>query len=306
MASTLPYIGSKISLISNAEIRYEGILYTINTEESTIALQNVKSFGTEGRKSPNIPASNESYNFIIFRGKDIKDLTVLSAKGSEPYQDPAIITVNQRPTSKGKGGQRPPQQQSWWDTAVMGNQQAQWQPQWQQQQKGWQQNNKGNKGNKGAGKGNNKGDQKGGQGKGKGKGKGNYQQNYQNNYQSNYQSNYQGGDRRRNVRRSPVGELIPDENADKTVVGTDFDLSKATFDEKEEKPETVECGYTKSKSFFDTLSTDTTKKREPRDPEVFKAERETQRKVDTDTFGPAALKRPFGRRGGRGRGGRRF
>ena len=59
----LPYIGSKISLISNAEIRYEGTLYTINTEESTIALQNVKSFGTEGRKKPEVPKSNEMYQF---------------------------------------------------------------------------------------------------------------------------------------------------------------------------------------------------------------------------------------------------
>ena len=35
-----PYIGSRITLLSKSHIRYEGILYTINMEESTIALQN--------------------------------------------------------------------------------------------------------------------------------------------------------------------------------------------------------------------------------------------------------------------------
>lgn len=112
MSGVVPYIGSKISLISKSEIRYEGILYTIDPKESTVALQNVRSFGTEGRKKDGeqIPPVNEIYDYIIFRGSDIKDLTVCEPPTTTPPSarptptDPAIIATQMPP---GQGPQQP-------------------------------------------------------------------------------------------------------------------------------------------------------------------------------------------------------
>eukprot|EP01092_Planopodium_desertum_P012799 TRINITY_DN60761_c0_g1_i3.p2 TRINITY_DN60761_c0_g1~~TRINITY_DN60761_c0_g1_i3.p2 ORF type:complete len:162 (-),score=12.88 TRINITY_DN60761_c0_g1_i3:53-538(-) len=100
----VPYIGSRISLISKSEIRYEGTLYNIDTKEYTVALQGVRSFGTEDRKkdSGDIPPSNEVYDYIIFRGSDIKELNVCEAPAPAPRPaDPAIIAM---PDSYGYSG----------------------------------------------------------------------------------------------------------------------------------------------------------------------------------------------------------
>lgn len=120
------FIGCKISLISKSEIRYEGILYTIDTKESTIALakgtsssylssfpysptpdcflsdhvshhvpmdSTVRSFGTEDRVTDKpVAPRNEVYEYIIFRASDIKDLLVDDPPASSPgLTDPAII-----------------------------------------------------------------------------------------------------------------------------------------------------------------------------------------------------------------------
>ncbi|KAI9263341.1 Scd6-like Sm domain-containing protein [Phascolomyces articulosus] len=81
------FIGSKISLTSNSDIRYEGTLHSLNTEESTVALEQVRSFGTEGRRGKpeeEIPPSENVFEFVVFRGSDIKDLKIF-----EPPAKPA-------------------------------------------------------------------------------------------------------------------------------------------------------------------------------------------------------------------------
>ncbi|KAI9209773.1 Scd6-like Sm domain-containing protein [Polychytrium aggregatum] len=94
----MAYIGSKISLISKSDIRYIGILHDINQTESTVALGQVRSLGTEGRRgnpTQEIPPSDQIFDYIVFRGSDIKDLTVLSQPPPIPVSqipnDPAIM-----------------------------------------------------------------------------------------------------------------------------------------------------------------------------------------------------------------------
>lgn len=56
----------------------------------------VRSFGTEDRPSAkHIPPRSEVYEFIIFRGSDIKDLNVseMPEEPSSPPQDPAILST---------------------------------------------------------------------------------------------------------------------------------------------------------------------------------------------------------------------
>jgi len=107
---SVPYIGCKIGLISKSQIRYEGTLFTIDAKESTIALSNVRSFGTEGRRDggQEIPPSNEIYEFIIFRASDIKDLYVSdnSPAPAAPI-DPAIVHTSSPGQKLGFPGQPP-------------------------------------------------------------------------------------------------------------------------------------------------------------------------------------------------------
>ncbi|KAL3421301.1 hypothetical protein PVAG01_07746 [Phlyctema vagabunda] len=113
------FIGSRISLVSKADIRYVGTLHEINSEKSTVALENVSSFGTEGRKTTSgqpdeeVPPSDSVYEYIVFRGSDVKDLRIEEApapvKESKPLNDPAIVDTSSRPAPSQPQGPPPRQ-----------------------------------------------------------------------------------------------------------------------------------------------------------------------------------------------------
>lgn len=92
----MPEIGSCISLISKADIRYEGLLFTVDPDRCTIALARVKSYGTEDRETQfPIAPQNQCYDYILFRGSDIKDIRVIN--NNPVPNDPAIMQMHLPP-----------------------------------------------------------------------------------------------------------------------------------------------------------------------------------------------------------------
>ncbi|KJK82171.1 hypothetical protein H634G_02364 [Metarhizium anisopliae BRIP 53293] len=115
------FLGSRISLISKSDIRYAGTLHEINSDESTVSLENVRSFGTEGRRGrpeEEISPSDQVYEYIVFRGSDVKDLRIEEHPGIKETKppampdDPAIVGARardvQQPQQPSNGGFQPP------------------------------------------------------------------------------------------------------------------------------------------------------------------------------------------------------
>ncbi|KAJ5391548.1 Lsm14 N-terminal [Penicillium cosmopolitanum] len=107
-------IGQRFNLISKSDIRYVGTLHEINPEASTIALENVQSFGTEGRRgnpAEEVAPSTSVYEYIVFRGSDVKDISVAGEEKQENTQpepprvpdDPAILGQNASRPAPGQG-----------------------------------------------------------------------------------------------------------------------------------------------------------------------------------------------------------
>ncbi|RVD88475.1 uncharacterized protein DFL_002660 [Arthrobotrys flagrans] len=102
------FIGSRISLVSRSDIRYVGTLHQIDSENSTVGLENVTNHGTEGRcddPANEVDGTDEIYDYIVFRGSDVKDLRMEAPEAAPkppPPQpsfpnDPAIINAQRPP-----------------------------------------------------------------------------------------------------------------------------------------------------------------------------------------------------------------
>uniref|UniRef100_A0A914S6F5 Lsm14-like N-terminal domain-containing protein n=1 Tax=Parascaris equorum TaxID=6256 RepID=A0A914S6F5_PAREQ len=92
MSDQMSCIGCKLSLLSNMDVRYEGILCAVNIEECSVALTKVRCFGTEDRPTANrVAALDDVFEYIIFKSSDIKDLYGLP-------NDPAILSASQQRT----------------------------------------------------------------------------------------------------------------------------------------------------------------------------------------------------------------
>ena len=88
------FIGKRLSLITKADIRYEGVLQAIALAEQTITLANVRSYGTEGRSTTLVvpPGKPEGWSLLQFKSDQIKDLTMLN----EPVR---VLWRRRRPLS---------------------------------------------------------------------------------------------------------------------------------------------------------------------------------------------------------------
>lgn len=286
----MPYVGSRISLISMSEIRYEGILYVINTEESTIALQNVRSYGTEGRTKPDVPPTDEVYDFIIFRGEDIKDLTVLEGTSAKQQsqravlQDPAVVSVGperkvaQQQHKAPSGARESSNREHRGNTADRYDNSRGYEKKWEDRRGAPQQRNGSSYQSQ------TRDYRNSGYVGGKGKGKGGHYRPSNGHHRSSH-----GG---------PIGELKANENAQtKAEIGTEeFDFSSANekFEKAPQIEESARSGYAKSKGFFDDISCDALDRAAGKEGGFDRAARDKQRELDRETFGASANMRPFG------------
>jgi protein LSM14 len=94
-------LGSRLSIITTAQIRYEGILTAVDPVNKSMTLMNVASFGSEGRRQGNneIVPSESEISEVVFKIEHIKDFKIME-KPNTMLVDPAIISVTEKPPAE--------------------------------------------------------------------------------------------------------------------------------------------------------------------------------------------------------------
>lgn len=282
--------GARIRLISNSLIRYDGFLYHINSDENTVNLKSVRIYGTEGRKGGvnEVPPSDQLFEFIVFRGDDIKDLTLYEEDTAAA--DPAILVATPATRTASQ-----PVQAATKTFATAARTVAQPQPQVPASRNFYDDMyGSGRRGGAVAGGGNQR------YGGGTTQNQGRYTR------RGGYNSGGGGGGnyRRRHTDGHTGQEFTAATGTQKEEFKEEFDFAKSREEFEKAKDEAkeeshVSKAYTKS-SFFDMISCD--QKAGQR-----RADRDEMKKVDADTFGSEMVgsmrgyRRGRGGRGGRGR-----
>lgn len=327
--SNNPLLGNRISLISKKSIRYEGTLYSINEADATVALADVRSYGTEGREKLDpsaayVPPQDAVHPYLLFRGCDIKDLHVHERQDADaaPPTDPAILSTEAPPDVKAKQLQQLQQQQKEaTDDAPRAKQQHEQQQQHSKQHSNQQQNERDSKpamkhspetqqnGHRQTNSYSN-GQQQPHPGKNQQQHK---QQQQQRSNSTPRSSSRNGGFSRRPRKHDNLvgtGASLLHRKARGAVQGSlglstgkdfDFESSAAEFDEVKsstsskdgDQEQSITTAYTKD-NFFDSISCDAIDKRDGVDNRLRGA---AERNLNTETFGAVSLGN--GRRGGR-------
>lgn len=287
-----PYLGSRISLISKAKIRYEGILYAIDTDAMTVALTKVRSFGTENR-CPDRPIGprDEIFEYIIFRGTDICDLNVCDLPTDRFPQDPAILSATPVrpndgafPPSASPATQVPPPQGPSADNDEKSNQNERTQRN-QRNNQNYENRRQGNQSNQ---RFQNQRNQKGAAAAASGGKTEQYKEDF------DFES---ANAEFETIRKELFENLKISTDKEEKALEEEEPESGEIIDDDKESPEY----YNKMTSFFDNISCEAT------DPHGERITRSAERKLNSETFGISGNNRGYNRRGGfNKRGGRDF
>ncbi|KAG8345868.1 Scd6 like Sm domain [Trypanosoma vivax] len=269
MAAVSPK-GSTISLITNSQIRYAGTLGEIDPAKNTVCLTNVSVFGTEGRAKEKgqmeVPANDQLFEQIVFRGSDIKELTVFE-ETHNAMMDPAVVTALPARNNAPKSAPAPQ------SNHAAGSAQHKPQPQQHHQQQQHQQQS-----------GSGGGYRRSGHGGGGGRG----------GYRAGRRVDTHTGQDFRPATGAAKEEFKDD--FDFTKSREEFEKKKSEFEKAKEDAKNHSKAYDRT-SFFDKISCD----QQDRGPAF---DREGMRRTDAETFGSEMvgnMRGPRRTRGGRGR-----